>query len=217
MSVNSALTFFAAGQLFYWLNLGYNANQQTIDHFNQRGLIFMRKHLVLTLSGPDRVGLVEDITEVLLNYHGNVELSRMARLGGEFAILMLVSAPEDQFEPLREGVRALREEGYKVTTRPTERGYATRYSGWLPYRVKVTGADQEGIIHHIARHLAEKGINIETMDTGMFSAPMSGTPLFTMSAIVVAPPGLPFTEWRDDLEHVGDTLNVDTEVTPYTG
>lgn len=177
----------------------------------------MRKHLVLTLSGPDRVGLVEDIAEVLLQFQGNVEFSRMARLGGEFAILMLVSAPEAHFEAMREAVRALRGDGYKVTTHPTERGYASRYSGWLPYRVKVTGADQVGIIHDIARHLAEKGINIETMDTAMLSAPMSGTPLFTMSAVVVVPPGLSFTEWRDDLAHVGDKLNVDTEVSPYTG
>ena len=177
----------------------------------------MRKHLVFTLTGPDRVGLVEDITEVLLTYHSNVEVSRMARLGGEFAILMLVSIPEDQFEALREGVRELRDEGYKITTTPTERGYSARYGGWLPFRVKVTGADQEGIIHHIARHLAEKGINIETMDTGMFNAPMSGTPLFTMSAIVVVPPNLSYAEWREDLEDVGNRLMVDTEVTPYTG
>jgi len=37
----------------------------------------MRKHLVFTLTGPDRVGLVEDITELLLTYHGNVELSQL--------------------------------------------------------------------------------------------------------------------------------------------
>ncbi len=177
----------------------------------------MQKHLVFTLSGPDRVGLVEEITEVLLKFQGNVEMSRMARLGGEFAILMLVAIPEGQFDALRQGLRGLRDEGYKVTTSPTERGYATRYNGWLPYQVKVTGADHEGIIHDIARHLADKGINIETMDTGTINAPMSGTPLFTMSAIVVVPPNLPFTEWRADLEDAADKLNVDTDVLPYTG
>ncbi|GAB4440346.1 MAG: amino acid-binding protein [Anaerolineae bacterium] len=177
----------------------------------------MKNHLVVTLSGPDRVGLVEEITEVLVRYQGNVEMSRMARLGGEFAILMLVAIPEEQFDALRQGLRGLRDEGYKVTTSPTERGYATRYAGWMPYQVKVTGADHEGIIYDIARHLANKGINIETMDTSTVNAPMSGTPLFTMSAIVVVPPDLPFTEWRADLEHTGNTLNVDTEVIPYTG
>ena len=176
----------------------------------------MQKHLVMTVTGPDRTGLVGDITKLLLEYHGNVEESRMARLGGEFAVLMLVSVPEDKFEAVREGVDGLREEGYEVTTRPTERGYAAKFAGWMPYQVKVSGADHEGIIYQITHYLAERSINIETMDTDMLSAPMSGTPLFTMTAVVLVPPNIPH-DWRDDLAAVGDDLNVDTEVSPYKG
>ncbi len=177
----------------------------------------MRKNLVMTITGHDRVGIVEHVTKLFLAYDSNVEASRMARLGGEFVMLMLVSVPEKKFEDLRQGVRSLRDEGYKVTTRQTERGYSARYTGWMPYQVKVSGADHEGIIHHITRHLADQGINIETMDTGMVRAPMSGTPLFTMTAIIVVPPDLPYHDWRDDLAEIGDQLNVDTEVSPYTG
>ena len=177
----------------------------------------MQKHLVMTLTGQDRVGIVEYITKLILKYNGNVESSRMARLGGEFAVLMLVSVPTKNFEELREGMRDLRDEGYKVMTRQTERGYSAKYAGWMPYQVKVNGADHEGIIHHITRHLAEHGINIETADTGMIQAPMSGIPLFTMTAVVVVPPALSYNEWRDELVAVGDDLNVDIEVSPYTG
>ncbi|MCA9995170.1 MAG: hypothetical protein KDE56_05450 [Anaerolineales bacterium] len=177
----------------------------------------MRKNLVMTITGNDRVGLVEEVTRLILQYHGNVDSSRMARLGGEFAMLALISMPANQFEPLREGVRALRNQGYKVTTRETERGDSMRYAGWLPYLVTVNGADHEGIIHEITQHLADHGVNIETMDTGMVPAPMSGTPLFTMTAVVVAPPALSYHDLREELEDVGDSLNVDTEVTPYRG
>jgi glycine cleavage system transcriptional repressor len=177
----------------------------------------MRKHLVLTLTGPDRIGLVEDITKRILKFDGNVENSRMARLGGEFAMLMLVSVHERVFDDLRDEVRGLRDSGFKVTTRETKRGYSAKYAGWLPYEVQVNGADHEGIIHTVTRHLAERGINVETMDTEMTRAPMSGTPLFTMNAVVVVPPELSLTELRDDLEEIGDKLNVDTEVTPFTG
>ena len=51
----------------------------------------MQRNLVLTLTGPDRIGIVEGVTKLLVDRDGNVEMSRMARLGGEFAILMLVS------------------------------------------------------------------------------------------------------------------------------
>lgn len=177
----------------------------------------MRKNLVMTITGNDRVGLVEEVTRLILQYRGNVDSSRMARLGGEFAMLALVSMPADQFEPLREGMQALRNQGYEVTTRETERGYSKRYAGWLPYLITVNGADHEGIIHEITQHLAEHGVNIETMDTGMVPAPMSGTPLFTMTAVVVVPPTLSYQALREELEAAGDSLNVDTEVTPYRG
>jgi len=43
----------------------------------------VRKQLVLTASGRDRVGIIEEMTELLLRYEGNVESSRMVRLGGD--------------------------------------------------------------------------------------------------------------------------------------
>jgi glycine cleavage system transcriptional repressor len=177
----------------------------------------MRKNLVLTVTGNDRVGIVKEVTRLILQYQGNVDSSRMARLGGEFAMLALVSMPAEQFEPLRKGLQGLRAEGYEVTTRETERGYSRRYVGWLPYLVTVNGADHEGIIHDITQHLADHGVNIETMDTGMVPAPMSGTMLFTMTAVVVAPPELSYYALREELEDVGNSLNVDTEVSPYRG
>ena len=175
----------------------------------------MQKHLVMTVTGNDRVGLVDDITKLILEFDGNIEASRMARLGGEFAILMLVSVPEDKFKGMRKNVRSLKKEGYKITTRQTEIGQAVKYIGWGAYQVEVKGADHEGIIHEITHHLAAQGINIDAMDTDVVSAPMSGTPLFTMTAVVYAPPHLNFDEWREELEDVGDALNVDTEVSPY--
>jgi len=54
----------------------------------------MRTNIVFTLTGPDRIGIVESVTKMLLGHGANVESSRMTRLGGEFAMLMLVSMPE---------------------------------------------------------------------------------------------------------------------------
>ncbi len=175
----------------------------------------MRKNLVMTITGNDRVGLVEEITKVVLDFGGNVDSSKMARLGGEFAMLMLVSVPATQFENLREGVRGLQDEGYKVVTRETERGASAKFSGWNSFEIQVNGADNEGLIHEITSHLAELGVSIETMDTGMEPAPMSGGMLFTMTAVILAPPHLDLDTLQDELEEVGDQLNIDTEVEPY--
>lgn len=177
----------------------------------------MRKDLVLTLTGRDQIGIVEKVTKLMLNYGGNVTSSRMARLGGEFAMLMLISVPAERFDELRNGINQLQQQGFSVTTCPTEYGEPEKYIGWLPYQVQVHGADHEGIIHHIARHLAKHNINIESMDTDMVKAPMSGTPLFVMSAIVLVPPKLSYHNLQNELEQLGDDLNVDIKFLPYTG
>jgi glycine cleavage system transcriptional repressor len=172
----------------------------------------MNKNIVLTLTGHDRIGLIEEVTNVLVKYGGNVETSRMARLGGEFAMLALVSLEEKDLAAFEKEILALREEGFQVILVGTEDDHQKKYAGWLPYQIEVLGADHEGIIHEIAHHLAELGINIEDVETTTAPAPMSGTPLFTMHAIVLVPPDLSFHQWSDALEEVGNKLNVTVDV-----
>jgi glycine cleavage system transcriptional repressor len=176
----------------------------------------MSKHIVLTLTGHDRIGIVESVTKLVMDLSGNVEESRMAHLGGEFAMLMLISVNEENSAKLQTQLAKLTEDGFMVNTCETQQADPQRFSGWIPYEIVVNGADHEGIIHNITHYLAEKGINIETMDTHMVKAPMSGTPLFMMDGIVVVPPNLKLT-WQDDLLDVGDELNLDISVAPYTG
>src|SRR5205823_5325998 len=116
-------------------------------------------------TGPDRIGIVDELTGLLLRRGGNVEASRMARLGGEFAVLMLVSLPAEQVAGLDEGLGGLTSRGYKVTITPAERAEAEPRPGWSPYRIEVRGADHEGIIHEVAHYLSERGINIESVDS----------------------------------------------------
>jgi len=177
----------------------------------------MRKNIVLSLYGTDRVGIVDLVTEVLTKYDGNVGTSRMARLGGEFAMLMLVSVPEEQLENFKGGVESLQKQGFQVTTKLTEQSYEQKYAGWLPYQIEVHGADHEGIVHKVAHYLTERGINIESMDTGVTPAPMSGTLFFTLDAVVLVPPHMPLKSWQADLEDVSDSLNVDIKISAYQG
>lgn len=175
----------------------------------------MPKRFVLTLTGSDRIGIVQQVTKSVLECGGDVQASRMARLGGEFAMLMLVSIPDTETDRLSANVEELSGEGFKVTLTETEWGVSVRRKDWLPYQIKVRGANHEGIIHEISEHLSEQGINIESVDTNVVPAPMSGAPLFTMEAIVVVPPDLPKNKWQDELEEAADQLNVDLDISLY--
>jgi glycine cleavage system transcriptional repressor len=172
----------------------------------------MQKTFVLTLTGPDRIGFVDEVTGLLLERGGNVETSRMARLGGEFAILMLVSMPIEQFPSLGNDLEGLVARGYKVTTTPVEQTYAESHTGWLPYEIEVQGADHEGIIHEVAHYLSEHGISIETVDSECTPGPTSGVPLFAMTARVIVPPSLSGKAWEAGLDEIGDRMNLEIRV-----
>ncbi len=173
----------------------------------------MQKTFVLTVTGPDRIGIVERVTGLLFDHGGNVENSRMARLGGEFAILMLVAMPEAQIPMLDGDLAVLVADGYKVTTSGTARSGVGERPGWLPYRIEVAGADHEGIIHEVAHFLAGRGINIETVDSETTLAPVSGSPLFAMTARVVAPPTVAGQGWEAGLEEIAERMNLEIRVT----
>jgi glycine cleavage system transcriptional repressor len=181
------------------------------------GSLSMQRDFVLTLTGPDRIGIVDNLTRLLLLRAGNVETSRMARLGGEFAILMLVSMPADQFDGLDKDLESLTTQGYKVTLTQAEQTYAEAHPGWLPYRIEVQGADHEGIIQEVAHYLSQHGINIESMDSETTPAPISGVPLFSMTAEVVVPPSLSGQGWEAGLEDLGSHLNLEIRLFEVKG
>ena len=80
----------------------------------------MPNRLVFTLTGSDRIGFVEHVTELILECGGDVQASRMARLGGEFSMLLLVSLPESETERLSKNMANLSDEGLKVTITETK-------------------------------------------------------------------------------------------------
>jgi glycine cleavage system transcriptional repressor len=120
--------------------------------------------------------------------------------------------PSDQSAALDEDLKSLTAQGYKVTTTQVEQTYAEAHPGWLPYRIEVQGADHEGIINEVAAYLSLHGINIESMDSETTPAPITGVPLFTMTALVVVPPSLPNQEWEAGLEDLGSQMNLEVEV-----
>ncbi len=176
-----------------------------------------QKSLVLTVTGSDKPGIVERVTDVVEEQGGNVEASRMARLGGEFVMLMLVSAPTHRADGLRESLWALRDDRFQVATRLTTRGNVQKYAAYVPYEIKIHGADHEGIVHSVTHYLASQGINIETLDAKVRKAPMTGAPLFEMEAVVLVPDGLSYHDLREALEDVGDQTGVYAEIIPYAG
>ncbi|WP_345319305.1 ACT domain-containing protein [Candidatus Villigracilis proximus] len=75
----------------------------------------MPKNIVLTLTGRDKIGIVDSVTSVIVKRNGNVNASRMTRLGGEFAMLMLIALPDQEFGGLDQDFQSMRSDGYQIT------------------------------------------------------------------------------------------------------
>jgi len=171
----------------------------------------MKKYMVITATGLDRPGIVDQITEVLLEYGANVEESRMARLGGEFAVIMLASVSGEKASGLQQGLAQLGHKSLTIATKMTDVAPG-RFKGYIPYELFVSGADHEGIIHSVAHFLSEQGINVETLESDVVNAPVSGTALFSMHAMIQVPPTTSLSDLREKLAEIGDSVGVDIEV-----
>src|SRR5262249_52238412 len=152
------------------------------------------------------------LTEVCAGHGANLEESRMAILGGEFAAIALVTIDAAKIETLILDLEALKKEGISVTTRATKPLNADRFEGYGCFELTLFGADHEGIVHRVSSYLKDSGVNIESLETSVRPAPETGTPLFNLKAFITAPPSRTIDALRKDLNEIGRSESVDIEI-----
>lgn len=172
----------------------------------------MRNHLLVTAVGEDRPGIVAHLTEVFVKNGANLEESRMAVLGGEFAVIVLVSVESDKSADLTTSLHGLEAEGISVTIKNTQPLNRERFAGHNSCSISITGADHEGIVHRISTYLRDRAINIQSVETGVTNAPETGTPLFSMKATVQVPSSISLADLQKNLNAIGNEECVDVEV-----
>src|SRR5438094_8309509 len=64
-------------------------------------------HLILTAIGPDRVGLVEKLSEFISRHDCNIEDSKMAAFCGEFALIILITGDGSQLAKVARDYREI--------------------------------------------------------------------------------------------------------------
>lgn len=162
--------------------------------------------VVLTVVGPDRPGLVRALSEAVAARGGSWLESRMARLAGQFAGIVLVEAPA----ALADDLRVLENQGLRIITQDVVDGQASVSYG-QEVTLEVVGNDRPGIVRDVARILAECGVNIEELTTGVASGSFSGEALFRATAVLRAPSADAVGQVRAKLEQLGNELMVDIQ------
>jgi glycine cleavage system regulatory protein len=165
--------------------------------------------LILTVVGPDRPGLVRALSEAVAARNGSWLESRMARLAGQFAGIVLVEAPESLLDDLR----SLESQGLRITVQTGTSAPAVP-GGRPRVALEVVGNDRPGIVRDISQVLEVSGVNIEELTTGVVSGSFSGETLFRVMAFLRAPDAAAMDAVRMGLERLGNELMVDIQPAP---
>src|SRR5262245_12794536 len=155
-------------------------------------------HLALTAIGLDRPGIVASVSEVLLDFGGNVEDSRMAILRGHFTMMLVVSVPETaELSSLRHRLEEVRERLDLEALTLSEIAEAEPVPETASSHIlSVYGIDHPGILHAVSSALAEQNASITDLTTRVLQGERD-TPLYTMMLEVAVPEGVDV----DSLEH----------------
>ena len=172
-----------------------------------------RRYVVLTAVGPDRPGLVNQLSSLIREAGASIEDSRMAILGGEFAMILLISGPSGAIDKVSAlDVPVERDLGLRCVLKETSPAHPP--SDYLLYRIEVSGADRPGIVQAIAAILASSGINVATLESHLSYAPFSATPMFMLEATLQVPSKTALSDLRSELAATCEDENLDFHLEP---
>ena len=164
--------------------------------------------------GLDRPGIIAGVAERLVAHGVNVADSEMAILRGHFAMMLLVTGPEDLDEAgLAEDLLAAgRELGLDTLTLREVGGPAD--AGEPPsWVVSVHGADHPGILAAVTRALADAGVNVCDLHTRLVGE-ADGRPLYVMLMEIAPPADVGEDELRAVLRAAAEAQRVDVALQP---
>ncbi len=175
-------------------------------------------YLVLSALGPDRPGLVAEVTAFITERGGNIEDSRMAVFGAEFGIFTLVSATPDEVATIAADARTLEAKtGLSVITKPTKSPSEHRRAPAVPCLVVAEALDHEGFVRSVSSALHAVGVNIVSLETLAYNAPVTGSPLFRLEAQIDVPREVSLAKVREAMAQVAERQNIDIDVKSLVG
>jgi glycine cleavage system transcriptional repressor len=176
----------------------------------------MSNYLVITAVGNDRPGIVNDITKQILESGCNIADSRMTILGGEFAIILLLSGNWNAIAKVEDLLPRLGDKlGLSVNCKRTEP--RPQKGSLLNYHVDALAIDQPGLVHQVAEFFSSRNINIESLNTDSYNAAHTGTPMFSISMTVNIPADQSIAQIREQYLDFCDALNMDGMMEPVRG
>lgn len=167
----------------------------------------MHSVLILTISGRDRKGLVEQLASVVAEFNGNWEICRMAHLAGHFVGLLQITVPGDQQQEVEVAIRSIKELDVMISA-----GEVSDQGPPNQFQLEIVGGDHPGIVRDIFTALAAAKVNVEELATSTEAAPDSGVLLFKAKARLSGADADQQLVLREELERIASDIMVDVHL-----
>ena len=172
-----------------------------------------RSFSVLSAIGTDRVGIVDDLSGAVAGHGCNIEESKMAVLGGEFAVIMLISGNQESVDSLCRSLPQLGQRlSLRIECRPTREPHPV--TDGRPYLLEAVSLDTPGIVHSVTAVLRSHGINIEDLETDTAAAPWTGAPMFRMRSHLIVGPTVSIARLKEELSRIQQEHDLDIVLKP---
>ena len=171
--------------------------------------------LVVVATGPDRIGVVHDVTRVIMESGGSVGESNSMQLGGLFTLAMQVGVPEGHAAlPSADGLRSeLSSLLGNTFTISVAQEKTVQMPALFSARFDVSLADDKGVLNKVSNVFAAKGLNIASLTTTQELAPITSTPLFSMKGTVVSTQAIDAEAIHKELNKLAVASGVEYEFT----
>jgi len=169
---------------------------------------------ILTVSGSDRPGILDEIAHFVSERGGSIADMRIVSLEGQFAFICRVHGNETAISRIRVDVVQLTQAAnihailHLTDARHRERDDLFRY------KFVATGSQQTGAISKISHLLRVLNINIEDIDNRLGPGDDETGRSFELEMTLAIARDTPFAMVNDYLTHLCDELDVNWELKP---
>jgi glycine cleavage system regulatory protein len=163
--------------------------------------------LIVTISGLDRAGLVEQLASVVAEHSGNWEHCRMVHLADRFVGLLQIRVNGSNQQELESALRTI--DGLDVMLAASKSEPEDTSNLGRSLRLELLGSDHPGIVRDIFAVLAQANVNVEELHSSTEAAPDSGGMLFRANARLVPQAQLDQEALQTALSAIATDLMVD--------
>ena len=164
------------------------------------------KHLIITVIGQDRPGLVETLSDTVYQNQGNWLSSSLSKLAGQFTGILQVEVADQYVGVLSNALTQLDDLQVQIVEEESKNLPTS-----VVHHLLVTGNDRSGIVKDVTTKLNQLGINIHKLKTQSDSAPNWGYPIFSARFQLELPSDLSIEYVQEELEKIADDLTIDID------